>query len=862
MSAHRLPRTVEPRHYDLTFTLHVDDASFAGEERTQVVVHEPTPVLVLNAVELDILDAELVAEDGNVLAGRAEPDAEHEQVTIRLDGTAGAGAHTLHLTFAGRFSEKLQGIYRSEFVTDDGRPGALAATQFEPADARRAFPCWDEPDLKATFAVTLIVDEDLTAISNSETTEVTQLGNGKKQVRFAPTMRMSSYLVAFVVGPLEATDPVRVDDVPLRVACVPGKKSLSSFSLEIGAHALRYFSRYFAVPYPAEKLDLVALPDFAMGAMENLGAVTFRETLLLVDPQRATRAELERVADVVAHELAHMWFGDLVTMRWWNGIWLNEAFATFMELLCVDDFRPDWQRWVTFALSRGHAMLVDGLSSTRAIEFPVESPDEAEQMFDVLTYQKGAGVLRMLERYVGAEPFRQGIAAYIAQHSYANTDTTDLWDALEAATGEPVRATMDSWIFQPGYPVVSVTTSEDGSGVTLRQRRFRYLPDDGDGTGPGAGAGANAGWQVPVMLRASVEGRPVHRRVLLGPDPAEVDLGGAADWLVVNEGGWGFYRVQYDDDLLGRLTAALDNLDALERFNLVSDAWAAVLAGASTVGDFLRLARVVSDSGERDPSVWAALVAALGVVDRVVGPDAEPAFQALVKALLAPVAAELGWTPTAGESERTGTLRATVLSAMGVLGADADVAATARELHARELAEPGSVDADVVAAVVAIVAATGDDADYATHLERYKAAATPQEEVRYLYSLAAFEDEALVRRTVDFALGGQVRAQNAPFLVSQLLANRRGGALAWAAVKEHWDELLERIPDKLVDRMLEGVTTLSVPEVATDVRAFLEAHPAPSRQRTVEQLLERLDIAVALRRREAATLPATLAVLV
>ncbi|HUR17372.1 MAG TPA: M1 family metallopeptidase [Acidimicrobiales bacterium] len=847
MNAHRLPRTVSPEHYDLTFTLDVEKSSFAGEERVRVQVHEPTPALVLNAADLDILEAELVAADGTVLAGRPVVDREHEQVTIDLDGTAGAGAHTLHLTFAGRFSEKLRGIYGSSFAGADGLPRALAATQFEPADARRAFPCWDEPDFKASFGVTLIFDEQLDAISNSEVSDVTELGNGRKQVRFAPTMRMSSYLVAFVVGPLETTVGLDVDGVALRVACVPGKLGLSGFSLEIGAHALRYFSRYFGVAYPAGKLDMIALPDFAMGAMENLGAVTFRENALLVDPDRATRSELERVADVVAHELAHMWFGDLVTMRWWNGIWLNEAFATFMELLCIDDFRPDWERWVTFALSRGHAMLVDGLATTRAIEFPVDSPDEAEQMFDVLTYQKGAGVLRMLERYVGPEPFREGIAAYIAEHSYSNTDTGDLWDALEASTGEPVRTTMDSWIFQPGYPLVSVSSTADGGGVVLSQRRFRYLDAGGDPAG-------GAGWQVPVILRASFGGETTQRRLLLGPEPATVDLGGKPDWVVVNEGGWGFYRVRYEPQLLAGLTRAFADLDALERFNLVSDTWAAVLAGASTVDDFLNLATTASETGERDPSVWSAIAGALGFLDRMTAGGDRPHLQTLVRKLLSPLADELGWTPAPGENERTGTLRATVLSALGVVGADPEVVAKARELHARELAEPGSVDADVAAAVVTIVAVNGDEHDYETHLARYKAASTPQDEVRYLYSLASFEDDALVVRTFDLALGNDVRTQNAPFLISQLIANRRGGPVAWTLVKEHWDELIGRIPDKLVDRMLEGVTTLSVPELAADVRSFLEAHPAPSRQRTVAQLLERLDIAVAFRRREAPTL--------
>ena len=344
----RLPRTVAPERYELTLTPDLAAATFAGEERVRVTVHEPTSEVVLNALDLEVHSAELVGDGGEHRAGRVALDAEEQKAVITLDAPAEPGTWTLHLTFTGVLNDKLAGFYRSTYADDEGNERVIATTQFEATDARRAFPCWDEPDFKAVFSVSLVVPAHLAAISNGAVVAETDLGNGLRQVDFADTMRMSTYLVAFVVGPLVATPPVGVDGTPLRVYCVPGKERLADFALESGAAALRFFARYFGIPYPGGKLDLIGLPDFAFGAMENLGAVTFRETALLVDPATASRVELERVADVVAHELAHMWFGDLVTMKWWNGLWLNEAFATFMELAAVDAFKPEWQRWVAF----------------------------------------------------------------------------------------------------------------------------------------------------------------------------------------------------------------------------------------------------------------------------------------------------------------------------------------------------------------------------------------------------------------------------------------------------------------------------------------------------------------------------------
>ena len=378
----------------------------------------------------------------------------------------------MSLAFRGTLNDKLRGFYRSSYKDEQGHSHSLAATQFEATDARRAFPCWDEPQFKAVFAVTLAIDPALTAISNTRIVDDRQEG-GKRVLRFAESMKMSTYLVAFIVGKLDATTPTMARQTPVRLWSVPGKQHLTPFGQEIAVYSLNFLADYYGIPYPGDKLDLIAIPDFASGAMENLGAITFRETALLLDQRTATHAEQGRIADVVAHENAHMWFGDLVTMAWWNGLWLNEAFATFMEMLVVDAWKPEWERWTAFGVSRAAALSVDGLLSTRPIEFPVRAPKEAEAMFDVLTYEKGASVLRMLEQHIGPTVFRDGVRHYLTTHAYGNAETTDLWVSLAHASQQNVPALMNEWIFSPGYPLLSLAI-DSSSTLTLTQRRFTY----------------------------------------------------------------------------------------------------------------------------------------------------------------------------------------------------------------------------------------------------------------------------------------------------------------------------------------------------------------------------------------------------
>jgi puromycin-sensitive aminopeptidase len=593
---------------------------------------------------------------------------------------------------------------------------------------------------------------------------------------------------------------------------------------------LKFYNTYFAIKYPYGKLDVLAVPDFAAGAMENTAAIFYRERDLLVDSKDASLAVRKRIAKVLAHEMAHQWFGDLVTMKWWNGLWLNEAFATFMELAAVDAFKPEWERWVAFTNERAAAFAIDSLESTRPIEFPVESPDEAEGMFDLLTYQKGGSVLRMLEQYLGHDAYRAGIRRYLATHEYGNAETTDLWDAIEAASGEPVRRIMDTWIYQGGHPVVTVAASGDGNGddITLTQRRFRYLPDHGD-----------AMWAIPLLVSSPGQ---APQKVLLDERSTTVTVPGSAKGVVVNAGGHGFYRVAYSPALLGALGNRLDDLQPVERALLLDDTWASVLAGGTTAVDFLDLAARFDH--ETDPAVWTTLAGALGAIDRLLDGAPRAAFQALVRRIGRSAFEGLGWDASFGESELLAQSRQLVLTLLGTIGADDDI-----QSRARLALDTANVDPNVEAACIDIVAGVGTEADWERYLERFRAAESPQEQLRYLYALAHFPAEDLAARTMAMTLD-EIRTQNAPFVLLHLLHNRDVNVSTWAFVKREWDRIVERFPSNTIPRLLGGVVTLSTPEQQADVEAFVSSHPVPQATKTVEQHLERLRVNVALRERE------------
>lgn len=880
LARYRLPRTVIPSNYELRIVPNLEAGTFSGTVRIAVDVTDTVKEFVLNSDELTITAATVDAQDVDFAL-----DPELERLTLRVDKAPGTAL--IDIAFAGSFNPQLVGFYQSSFSDAEGNPKTIATTQFESTYARKAFPCWDEPDLKATFDITVVAPAGANAIANSAETGRTTSEDGTV-ITFATTMVMSTYLVAFVIGDIEMTDAVKADGVNLRVVHVRGAGQrtlknarplltgdeagteadqggaepsaeettvdLTAFAIECGQFAMKYFSDYFDTPYPGDKIDLVAVPDFAMGAMENLGCVTFRESLLLVDPSTSTQPELQRVADVIFHELAHMWFGDLVTMKWWNGLWLNEAFATFMEMRCTDAFRPQWQRWVDFGSSRTAAFDVDALSSTRPIEFEVISPDDAEGMFDVLTYEKGAAVVRMLEQHIGESVFRSGLRRYMAQHAYSNTETTDLWDAIEAECDQPVRAIMDSWIFQGGVPVVYTELAPNGRSVTFSQERLSYAGTDNLDEEQAAQL-----WKAPLRYRwKPVGGEPVTGRVLLEDETTVIELDQEAEWLVANAEGASYLRVFYEQEALDTLGAvAFDALAPVERYALVDDAWASVLAGSTTGSTFLSL--LESLTAETDRSVWSRMLAGFASIGRLLSGEAKANFEALVHDAIVPALAGLTLSPQEDDDDRSRQLRGDLIRAMGTTANDDEIQDEAQRAASEGRRDSSVVEASILSAAIDVTAATGDDVDLEDFLEAFATASTPQEQLRFLYATADFPEFEQLKKVFEMILAGQVRAQNAPFWLSRALSNQRNGSQMWVLISNHWQEIQELVPTSSLVRLLSGVASLTSPGQADQVGAFFAEHPIPQGAKTLSQILERQRVGTALRNAQAATLNSILA---
>ncbi len=839
-SAYRLPRTVTPSRYDIELRLDPTRSTFDGTVDIAVTVHEAVAEIVLNAKAVTVVAGAIITADKTVIdVTNLVSDVKAERLTLTLDSALPAGDHTIRLAFTARLSDDMVGLYRSRYRDDAGGEHILIAADFEATNARRGFPCWDEPDLKASFVMTLVVPDGLTALTNTPEIGREAAEPGFTRVRFAESMAMSTYLVCVVVGALALTPPSDARGVPVRVACRPERVHLAAYANEVAVFALDWFGDYYGIPYPEQKLDQAAIPDFAQGAMENAGLVTYRETLLLLDPTKAAHEERLAVAETIAHEIAHMWFGDLVTMRWWNGVWLNEAFATFMSYLCLDAMEPSWRVFDAFQAGRVVAFEVDSLASTRPIEFPVESPDDVSGMFEVLTYTKGGAVLRMIEQWLGPQRFRDGIRRYLLAHAYGNTETYDLWDALEAESGQPVRRIMDAWIFQPGYPAVSVR--RDGDVIRLATRRFApSIPDD------------STTWPVPLIVRQVLPDGERVEHVLVEAGGLELPLAHPDALVIANAGSVAFVRTFYDDELRARLVerVALD-LTPAERQSLVDDAWAVVVAGDEPVSSFLDL--TLGFAGETAPAVWHTIITGLSWCDRFLEGEPRERFRDAVRELVRPALERLGWDPRDVDSHLDRELRGDLIRTLGVLGNDPETQAKSREAEA--LSRTGiAVEPAVAAAAVDVVAFVGGPEDYDAFRVRMDEAPTPQEQERYRYALAGFRDPALMQRTLELAASDAIRPQDAPFVLARAETNRDLGEIAWCFVRDHWDELVPRFAASNVFHLVQGAFSLTAPDQVADVQAFFVEHDIPQNHLSLVQAAEHQRLFAALRDRASAEL--------
>ena len=845
-----LPRDVRPTRYDLTLTPDLEAFTFEGRVSIDVEILEPTSRIVLNCAEIDVKSCSLsTADGGERAAGGIEYDEDEETVAFDFGGELAAGEARLDIAFTGELNDRLRGFYRSGYTGADGRERVMATTQFESTDARRAFPCWDEPSLKATFEVTLTIPADLVAVSNMPIVSEED-GDGVKTVRFAESPIMSTYLLAFVVGDLKCVERRADSGTLIRVWATSGKEEQGLYALETSIKLLDYFNDYFGIPFPLPKLDHLAIPDFAAGAMENWGAITYREVALLVDEQNSSMVTRQIVAAIISHEMAHMWFGDLVTMAWWNDLWLNESFASWMGDKAVDALFPEWEMWTQFVTSDTNtALSLDGLKSSHPIEQEVNNPAEIGELFDAISYSKGGSVLRMLENFLGAETFRRGLHDYLTANAYSNARTVDLWNALGEASGQPVAEVMDSWVKQTGYPVldVEVDRQADGVEVGLSQRRFVYEDIEGgmedDPTR----------WHVPFSVRSASMEKPVTELVSETEATVRIETESPDEWVKVNPSQTGFYRVRYEREEIERLIAPIRDLElpAIDRLGIQNDAYALARAGHVPATDFLRVAEAYAN--ETDASVCGDLASNLGGIDRLLW-DAPyyDRFREFALGIFRPIGARVGWDETEGEGPRAPLLRSTALGQLGGYGDETTLAEATRRLGLY-VDDAANVRPDIRSIVFSLAAKQGDGGTYESLWELKRNAPSQEEEVRLLAALTQFEQPGLVRDALDRSLGDEVRSQDTITMVVRAAGARAGRDLTWEFVKENWGEFDRRYGDGgfQIMRLVSITSGFTTRERLEDVERFFRDNPTPSADMSIRQSLERVRLNVAWLERNA-----------
>ena len=838
-----LPANVRPTLYDLTLEPNLDTFTFVGGETISVKVEEPTSSIQMNSAEIAVQSAALTLPDGSERRPESISfDEEKETLTLEFAEPVPAGTAEIAIEFTGELNDKLRGFYRSSYTDANGDQRWMATTQFEATDARRAFPCWDEPAAKAAFDITLIVPEDLEVISNTEPVS-TAVADGKKTVRFDRTPVMSTYLLAFIVGDLACVQDRTRDGVLMRVWATRGNEDKGQFALETSMALLDYFHDYFGVPYPLSKLDHIAIPDFAAGAMENWGAITYREVALLVDPVDSSAGTREIVAAIISHEMAHQWFGDLVTMEWWDDLWLNESFASWMGDKAVDYLHPEWEMWTQFLThDTASALNLDGLRNSHPIEQPVNNPAEIGQLFDAISYSKGGSILRMLERFLGADKFQEGLQIYIKRHQYANARTRDLWNALGEASGQPVADIMDTWTSQTGYPALEASVNRTGDSVEVQLSQSRFLYDEI----LGEDEADDTVWKIPLTARTASNAEPA-RQLMEAPESSialePASYGSDDEWVKINHDQSGFYRVQYSPDEIERLKAPIAalTLPPRDRLGLQSDAYALAKAGRIPGTDYLNL--VEAYSNEDDASVVGDLAAALNALDNLLGAeDFHPAYQAFGRRVFKPIGDRIGWDARANEGHRDALLRSTALAQLGHFE-DEDTLSEARRRFDAYVEDPSNLPADLRSAAFSMAAQRGDGSLYDAMWELEKGASLQEEKMRFLGALSGFPDPALIQQTLDRSLDDEhVRSQDTIRVMVQTAANPRGRELAWQFLKDNWDEFDRRYGEGGfgIMRLVSIASFFSTEEKREEVREFFETHPAPAAERTIRQVLERM----------------------
>ena len=820
MNKHRLSKNVIPNKYEISLDVDLDTFTYSGYQAIDISINKKTPKIQLNAAELTVDKCFIQNSNKKRLEAEIVYEKEIECISFIFPEEISSGEWRLEVAFNGKIREDLRGFYKSKFLDAKGNEEWLGTTQFEPTAARYAFPCWDEPNFKAIFSISLISDEKYIRISNEKVLEEKSLENGKVETKFVDSMVMSSYLVAFVVGPLEITEIGNVEDTLIRIIHRPGFSKDTKYAGEAALKILDFFEKYYEIKYPGSKLDLIAIPDFAMGAMENVGAVTFRENLLILDEKSATRSELDRSVTVIAHELAHMWFGDLVTMEWWDGIWLNEAFASLMEVISSDATYPEFKLWGEMNISRSAGFAVDSLLTSRPVEFEVESPEQAEEMFDALTYEKGSTVLRMFETFIGEDLFKEGVRTYLNKYKYKNTNSPDLWKCLSEASGRPLDKMLPSWIHQEGFPIIHIEKKEDY--WELSQKRYLINGETTDQL-----------WMVPLKIRDLDS----NKEVLIDFNEKNISINKEdIGFPLINSGGWGFYYSSYPKKHLSKIAENLGLLSVNEKYRLVEDAWASLRIGYLDLETFIGI--VSNYKEEIDVDLWTLISGYISTIQKVVGEKNKEKLSKWVGQLVEYNYNNLGFEPKDEESQEVRQLRSVIVKIKALHSGDKKIVKLSSELFKNKKME--KIEDGNYFSLILSLAAQDEGISANEFLDRFKNSPSPQIESRYRGVLGQIKNKEMVEVLTSAIIDGTIRGADSPYIIASMIANKHNGEPSWDTVTKKFNQILDKMPDWTASRILDALPTIYEKGLAKKIIDFLENNPLPSAEKAQAQKIERL----------------------
>jgi aminopeptidase N len=832
----RLPKAIIPRAYSIELNTDLDKGTTSGSETVEIDVSKPSGRIVFNALDLAISSVEIL--DNTTKVSAVELDSAGQTATAKLSEPLPAGKHRLRIRFKGKISEKAEGLYFDRYQTGSGEKRMLV-TQMEATDARRMFPCWDEPSFRASFQLTVTVPEKHLAVSNMPVEKEEKLKDGLKKVRFERTPPMPTYLVVFASGELEALED-EVDGIKLRILTTEGKRAQARYAMEATKQIVPYYNLYFGTKYALPKLDQIAVQNFAYGAMENWGGIVYREDALLFDPKKSTPATKERVFEVVAHEIAHQWFGNLVTMAWWDNLWLNEGFASWMGTKATDHLNPDWQIWLRANGARDRSMQLDARRVSHKIQQPIANESQASDAFDAITYQKGQSFLRMLEDYLGGATFRAGIVAYMRQHRLSNTTTADLWQALETASGKQVGSLAAAWTEQPGFPLIRIDGRCTGGSLalTLTQERFTL-----NFTDP-----AQPLWKTPVGFSAIPDPHP--KKMFLLSTPSQLlQMDDCPPLWKANPGNVGYYRVQYDPETFDRLRRGFATLAEADQLNLLSDTWALAQAGRVPVTNFFHLADAARESASL--AIWEQILDAIGFIDGLErGQPGFPAFARYAASLLHPQLQRLGWDAAPMESHTDAALRTRILRTLGQLG-DPETVAEAGKRFQQFLTNPDSLPGALRPAVIGTVARYADNATYDQLLARARKAADLEEKQLFYGALAGALNPENSDRTLNLALTDELPPVYAARLVPQVAQGGSAPARALDFAKLHMKELLGKVPASHRNAYVPSIfDAFDDASHADELEAYVKATLPPDALKKAEEIADGIRFRYAFKQRE------------